>query len=228
MAKQKESSSNKKEKMGRPKGSKSKLGIPPKGIIEAVALVKSAYEKAGNNIMSVQDITDFMNLKKGSNYPMLGMLASDYGLIEKEGDIGYRISDLGERAIKGEKFAIKESFEKNSLFRDLSTQFWDKNVTPGLIIDYLKKKYKKGDNVNLIAQRFLEGSNYIKSIGGSQYSSELNSPKNSEPSPIDEDIILLLKLKYLFIPPSENIKESTLKSILEKFRNSNDVGIKSL
>ncbi len=219
---------SKKEKKGRPKGSKSRLGIPPKGIIEALALVKGAYEQSKGNTMSVQDITEFMNLKKGSNYPILGMLATDYGLIEKEGEIGYKISDLGKRAIKGEKFAVKESFEKNPIFRDLSSQFWDKNVTPGLIVDYLKKKYKKGENVSTITQRFLEGVNYIKSLGTKQESYESESEVQIGSTDDLIKIINIIKLKYALNPPQKEELKSIVEGVCNELKNDRNEAIKAL
>lgn len=57
----------------------------------------------------------------------------------------------------------------------------------------------------MIAQRFLEGVNYIKSLGNPDH---FESPQtNFESKAINEDLIELLKLKYLFNPPNENEKE---------------------
>jgi len=51
---------------------------------------------------------------------------------------------------------------------------------------------------------------------------------NPELKIVNEDLITLLKLKYLFNPPSENSKEEILNQVLEKFKDSGDAGIKSL
>jgi len=58
--------------------------------------------------MSSNDITEYLNLKKGSNTPVIGAL-SEYGFIERVSG-GWRISDLGQRAIREEPDAVKEAF----------------------------------------------------------------------------------------------------------------------
>ena len=120
----------KKKKGGRPQGSKSDIGIPMKGIKEAVALVKMAYEKGQDSIMSFSEISNYMNLQKGSNTTTIGAL-SFYGFVE-QADGGWRISELGKRAVRGEKEAIRTAFEREALFRESSSQFGGKNVSPVL------------------------------------------------------------------------------------------------
>jgi hypothetical protein len=209
----------KKKKTGRPKGSKSNIGIPMKGIKEAISLTKMAYEKGKDSIMSFSEISGHMGLQKGSNTTTMGALSA-YGFVEQS-EGGWKVSELGKRAINGEKEAIRASFEKVDLFRELSSQFGGKNVSPGLVIDYLKKKYKKGENVKIIEQRFSEGMDFIKGLEPEK--PQFKSVKTDAPEIID-----LIKLKYALHPPEEkDIKELANKVHLS-FKDNQDPSIKIL
>jgi len=74
--------------------------------------------------------------------------------------------------VLGDANSVKEAFEKNVIFRNLSMQFGDKQITSGIIVDYLKKQYKKGENVVLITNRFIEAMNFINSL-------KKNAPKQA-------------------------------------------------
>ena len=212
-----------KKKGGRPKGSKSEIGIPMKGIRGSIALIKMAYEKGKETTMSFSEISEHMGLQKGSNTPAIGAL-NFYGFIEQS-EGGWRISTLGKRAINREKEAVRTAFEKVNLFRELSSQFGGKDVSTGLITDYLKKKYRKGENVNrLIAERFLEGMDYIANLG--QGKQQMAPPEITEkPS---HNIINLIKLKYALSPTEGTDIESLASKISENFKNNPNNGVKIL
>jgi len=208
------------KKGGRPKGSKSSIGIPPKGIKNAITLTKLAYEKGKGSTMSFSEISEFMNLQKGSNTTTVGALNS-YGLLEQfEG--GWKISELGKKAIAQEKEAVRTAFEKIDLFRELSSQFGGKDVSPGMIIDYLKKKYRKGENVKIIAQRFFEGMDFIKQLSPEKLQI---IQKIEKPSP---SIIDLIKLKYALSPAEKVDIESLASKVYESFKGNSNNSIKVL
>jgi len=218
---------NTKRKSGRPKGAKSKLGIPSKSLQEMLELVKKAYDSVGSQLMSVDDITTKLGLQKGSNYPILGML-SDAGLIEKEG-IGYRVTELAKRALYGDKNALKIAFERNSIFSDLSNHFGDQDITAGLVMAYLKQKYKKGESVELISQRFLEGRNYINASGiGKIYIKERTNEFQKENKSIDASLIQIVKLKYALSPVNKSDLSELKKSVCDELKRDSNETIRVL
>ena len=194
-------------KGGRPKGSKS-LGIPQRGLKDALELTKMIYDNVNDKIMSFQEMTDYMKLQKGSANPVVGALF-EYGLIERSSN-GWKVSDLGKNALFGDATSAKAAFEKNTIFRDLSIQFGDKDITEGILIDYLKKKYKKGENVFLIARRFSEGVAYIRSLGGTTIKlPEL--PLRKPEKTVDAELYQMARLFGQLFPPSD--KANALESI---------------
>ncbi len=202
---------------GRPKGSKS-IGIPLKGVKEAVELVRMVYEKAGDKTMSFSEMAEYMKLQKGSSTPAVGAVY-EYGLIERSG-IGWKVSELGKDAIGGNRESVKEAFEKNTIFRDLSIQFGDKEITEGILIEYLRRKYKKGGNVFLIAKRFMEGLQYIKSLESSRTPAESIEPRD------EAKWFKVIQLKYSLNPTKEISKLAD--DVAEEFENVNDVALKTL
>lgn len=217
-----EKESKEKKKTGRPVGKKSELGIPIKGIKEAVELTKMAHEQGKDNIMSFSEMAGYMNLKKGSDTPTIGALKW-YGLVEQS-DGGWRISDSGQKAIIGDKESIRTAFEKVNLFRELSSQFAEKNVSIGLIIDYIKKKYRRGDNEKrIIAQRFVEGLDYIKNLTDKSQIIEVNKFFKTS-----EEVITLIKLKYALTPPSDKDIKELAEDVWDKLKDNQNNGIKIL
>lgn len=209
-----------KNRGGRPKGSKTKSGVPIRGIKEAIVLTKMAYEKGKNNLMSFSEISDYMGLQKGSNAPVIGALSS-YGFLEQGGG-GWKVSELGKRAINGEKEAIRSAFEKIDLFRELSSEFGGKNASLGLIEDYLKKKYRKGENVKIITQRFSEGMDYIK-LSGPEKPQEVQTMEKPSSKIID-----LIELKYALKPAEQKDTETLAMKIYESFKDNPNKGVKVL
>src|SRR3989344_6708596 len=141
--------------MTRKKGSKSKSGVPIRGLQEAVELTKMAYDKHGDKSMSFSEIAESMKLSKGISTPVMGALG-EYGLVERS-DLGWRVSAEGKEAIFGDVDAIRKCFTKIPLFSDLYHRYGNKEVTSGILENYLRTKYKKGENVALIIKRFSEG-----------------------------------------------------------------------
>lgn len=215
----------KKGKSGRPKGSKS-IGIPSISVSVAIDLARRLFEVIRDASTSRSDIADALNLKKGSISPTLGVL-SGYGLIEKTSN-GWKLSELGIRSINNDISAVKESFEMNSIFKDLYNRFGNEKVTSGVIIDYLRKNYRKGSNVLVITERFLDTINYIESLKRSYQEVGLSEEVKSE-----EEITGIAKwfkvfqLKYALTTPKEDIKKLA-ENINNDFKNDEDEAIKTI
>ncbi len=180
-----------------------------------------AYEKGKDNLMSFSEISTHMGLQKGSDTPIVGALKS-YGFLEQLGG-GWKISNLGKRAINGEKEAVRSAFEKVDLFRELSSEFGGKSASPGLIEDYLRKKYRKGENVKIIARRFSEGMDYIELLG---LGKPPEAPITDKPS--SYNTLSLIELKYALKPAEAKDTEALAGKIYENFRDNPNKGIKVL
>ncbi len=209
---------------GRPKGSKS-LGIPTKSITEAIQIAKTLYENAHDKTMSIEDFAKYLGLEKAGSSPVAGALSA-YGLIERSG-IGWRISDLGKRIINDDIDAIKGALRRNEIFKDLLAEYENEEVTSGLVVEYLKKNYKKGGNVFIIADRFLESITYIKQLErGMHFDTTVEQkPKIGISS---KGWLTLLRLKYALSPPTPEEIENLLVSIEDEFAESDDPAIVSL
>ena len=207
--------------MPRTKGSKSKSGVPMKGLQEAVVLTKMAYDKHGDKSMSFSEIAESMKLPKGISTPIMGAL-SEYGLVEKS-DLGWRISAEGKNAIFGDIDATRKCFTKISLFADLYHRFGSKAVTSGIIETYLRGKYRKGENVALIIKRFSEGLDYVKGLesghtisGNVVIGTELNYSRD----------IALLKLKYALDPPTRDEIHKLIDIVEHELKNEDSSIVK--
>src|SRR3989344_4019399 len=187
-----------KKKSGRPAGAKSKINLPIRNIDVAVEWTKKAYENAKDSEMSPNDVAKFIDVSRGFGSPAISVL-DKFGLIEKA-SFGWKISELGKRAINGDKEAIKEALERVDMFRSLLRTFGDKDVTEGVILDYLKKNFKKGDNTKVISDKYIEALNYLNSLTGksSVYQKPQNNPVNE--LNFDNKLITLLKIRYIFLP----------------------------
>jgi hypothetical protein len=211
-----------KKKAGRPKGAKSKLNLPIRNIADAIDWAKKVDSNAGMNEFHPEDLVEYIGINKGFVSPALSVLQK-FGFIEK-GSFGWKISDLGMRVISGEREAVKEALERVDLYRDLLRSFGDKNVTKTIILNYLKTKYKKGENTEIIAEKYAEAVNYLNSLG-----KETSKPiaKVEGSKVIDNKIMTLLKLKYTFYP-DKNSKKEILNELIEEFKDDADITIQSL
>lgn len=216
MAEVKEESKNR--KAGRPKGAKSKINLPIRNIDESIEWTKKAYEGAGDAIMSSEELGQFIGVNKGFTSPAISVL-DKFGLIEKIGS-GWKISDLGKRAINNDKSAIKESLERVDLFRELIGEFLGKKVTPGTILSYLKGKYKKGENNESIVDKYLKSIQYLSSIQG-DISNTNKYDSTKELGFSDDKLILLLNLKYAYYPPDSSSRQEITENFCDKFKDNN-------
>ncbi|MFA5019807.1 MAG: hypothetical protein WC533_01770 [Candidatus Pacearchaeota archaeon] len=210
-----------KKKAGRPKGAKSKLNLPIRNIADAIDWARKVDNEANGNEFHPEDLVEYIGINKGFVSPALSVLQK-FGFIEK-GSFGWKISDLGMRVISNEREAVREALERVDLYRDLLRSFGDKNVTKTIILNYLKTKYKKGENTEIIAEKYAEAVSYLNSL-----EKGIGKPATKEVNKIiDNKIITLLKLKYTFYP-DKNSKKEILNELITEFNDDEDVTIKSL
>ncbi|MFH1223242.1 MAG: hypothetical protein V1647_02740 [Pseudomonadota bacterium] len=189
---------------------------------------KTLYDNFGSSIVSFSDIMKSLSLEKASATPLVGMLSTDYGFLQRA-ENGWKLTELGEKAAMGGADAIKEAFERNSILKDLSNRFGDKNVSPGLIIDHLRKNYKKGANVNFIADRFMQSMAFIKALKGETIVTTPRPPVYGTETTLEQSKWLkIIQLKYALKPPKVEDKKILANSIAEDFKNDNDAGIRSI
>lgn len=204
--------------MGRPKGTKSS-GVPPISIKEAVSLVTKAFEKIGYNETSFKEMAQASGQPFGNAVKLFGHIEKNFGLLERTPQGLWKISDLGRRAAKGEKQAIKEAFEKNPIYRALSTNFWTRNVTVGAVETYLKANYKQGSSTPYITNKFIEAKNYLKKLEGAPIEAEKNEP-NTEGTVTGtpEYLPLLIQLKYALNPPKKEEITQIVNNLVLKLK----------
>ncbi|VVC00790.1 Uncharacterised protein [uncultured archaeon] len=220
--------------MARPKGSKS-IGVPPISIKEAVDLVKTAFGKIGYNESSFKEMAAACGQPAGNAIKIFGHIDKQFGLLGKTPQGLWKITDLGRRVAKGEKAAIKEAFERNLIYKDLSHNFFGRNVTVGAVETYLRANYKQGENTPYIAKKFIEAKEYLKSLNIAENNTEkLNEDiENNSTLPA---VIKLFQLKYALNPPEKEeiskiveslqdekgLQDDTLKALINQMISNKD------
>ena len=193
--------------MGRPKGSKS-VGIPQRTIEECVGYVSAAYEKIGDKTMTFDEMRVSMNVSRGACKAASGALAQ-YGLAEKKYR-GWSLTDLGKRAAKKENLAIKAAFERISIYKDLSSHFWDTETTPGIIEQHIKSRYKKGEYAKEIVNRFLDAKIFILNLE--------SKPSEEIPPSVAPDLEMCAisrRVGQLFPPENKGKAIEVLKELIK-------------
>lgn len=215
----------KEKKGGRPKGAKSNFNLPARGISDAVEWTRKIHEKAKEKEFSPEDLTSYLDIGKGFASPAISVL-DKFGFIEKA-SYGWKISELGKSAIRGDKDSLKQALERIELFRELIKSFGDREVTKSIIVNYLKSKYKKENN-EAVAERFAESIDFLNSFGQLDVKSEEKGFAVKEACFSDEDLQIILKMKYAFQPIKEELKETILEEAYNKFKDYGDSTIESL
>jgi len=216
---------NDKKKAGRPKGAKSKLNLPIRDIADAVEWIRKVDNEAKGNEFHPEDLVEYIGINKGFVSPALSVLQK-FGFIER-GSFGWKVSELGMRVISNEREAIKEALERVDLYRDLLKNFGDKNVTKTIILNYLKTKYKKGENTEVIAGKYTEAVSYLNSLTTEISSTKKDKQFTKSTDNLDKKIITLLKLKYMFFPEKDS-KIEVIDELINVFEDETDPTIKSV
>ncbi len=199
------------EKRGRPKGSKSRADIPIKTLEESVDLTKKVYESYKDASISPTEIADTLGLPKASIFPVLGAL-DKYRLMEND-EHGWHVTDLGKKAIRGERQALGGALEGVPILKRLSTQFLGKGVSRGIIEDFIRKNYRQGENVELIATKFLDAKNYIEGFTGTGVATQPSV--ESVNTIFDTDVYEMAILFGQLFPPETKEVNKALSSLSE-------------
>ena len=201
-----------KSRVGRPPGSKSKL--PFVTFPAALRYSELMWKKAQYNEMTFEDINTCIKLHPQKAVRVLAILRDYYGVVEKT-DSGYwRLTDAGKRVVRGDLMALKEVFSKNEMFSDLYNKFGSKNVTEGVILDYIKKNYK-GIDAEEVKRRLLEGRKIIKD--------HTIQPPELAGQKVSQDFALsLFQLRYALKPPSNTEIGNLVEKVVEKLSKSGD------
>jgi DNA-binding Lrp family transcriptional regulator len=208
-------SKKEKSKVGRPR---KKISLPQTTMINALDYTKRIYDR-------VKDATDTLN-SIAKNLGISEMWArkvsgemEDYGLIERDG-IGWRVTNLGSRAAKGEKNAVIEVLQKNSIMWDLFNEFKEGGFTPELLEETIKRKYPTA-TISTVARRFEEICGYIDKLKeGKEGAPLLVEPK--------AEWFKIIQLKYALTPPEKEEITDLAKKVSEELKNHEDVSIKVL
>ncbi len=200
-------------KGGRPKGSKSKLAFIT--FPEAIEHAKLLWKKAGFKEMSFDDIKELTRLHQQKLVRVLGALSGKYGVIEKT-DAGYwRLTDAGQRVGKDDPTGLKQVFQKDTMFAELYSKWGDKEVTPGVIRDYVERNFK-GVNAKEVTKRFQQGKNIIREHTSQAQKNQLGSIMGGELT------LTLFQLKYALNPPSNQEIRNIVRGVVKTFAESDD------
>lgn len=209
----------KKKISGRPKGSKS--GIPFTSFPEAMEHAKNIWEKAQYNEVSFKEISSFMKVHEKKAVRILNALQDFYGVVEKTPSNNWRLTDAGKRLVKNDSLALKEVFTKNPMFAELYNNFGNKQVTEGVILDYIRKKYKYVD-VEEVKRRLMEGLEIIKK--GSQQKHQ----EHADVSIKQDSILPLFQLRYALKPATREEIEALAIKVEKILEDSGDDTLKLL
>lgn len=194
---------------------KARTGLPQIDMLVAIDYTTKLYNMYGDASFSIDDLCRAIGVKKAFASRMTGEF-KQYELLDQTTSGYWFVTDLGKRTAKGDKDAILTALQNLKIFSDLYLNFKDKEVTRGVIEDYLRKKWN-GYNSNLVATRYLDVMNHIRASG--------EIPESLKKPQISENII---KLKYALNPPPENEIDMLIDAIYDEFKENPDTAIKTL
>lgn len=200
--------------MGRPKGSKS-VGIPQRTLEECIDYVTAAYAEVGSSVMTFSEMRDFMGLEKGADLAVSGAL-NKYGLAEKDQSGYWRITDLGKRVAQKDGIAMKEALERVPIFKDLSSKFWDQEVTSGAVEQHIRSRYKKGEYATEIVKQFLEARELIKRLKPKPLEAGIGVSPNSE-------MLIISRMVGQLFPPENKGKAMEVLNELIKLSEAHEL-----
>ncbi len=200
---------------GRPKGSKS--GLPFTTFPEAIEYAKSIWQKAEYREISFGEISKFMKLHEKKAARVLNTLRDFYGIVEKSDTGSWRLTETGKRVAKHDATGLKESFSKDAMFADLMSTYGNKEVTEGVIQDYIKKRYKGVDSEE-VKNRFIDAKKIIDGGHPTTTSSHISGKTVTG----DTFSLSLLRLKYILDPPTNEQISELVSHLAKTLKESND------
>lgn len=211
-----------KRKAGRPRGSTSTSGVLQTTLIDAVEYVKEAYNAYGQKTASYDEMRNSMGLKHGAAIKAFGDLIK-YRFIEKVGDINWRVTDVGKMVTMGDRGILLEAFNKNPIFVELYNKFGDMENTPDSIKAYIRRKYKKGGNVSVIVEKYLQAVEFVNSFK-TNIAMPIKEPIISEP----KRMLNVIQLKYALNPPSSKEIGVLVDGVCDDFKNEDAPGVRTI
>jgi len=211
-------SKKEKKKGGRPR--KGRTGLPQINMIDAIKYTKKAFDTIGTTLKSFGGMAQAMGLTEAFAKRAFGEFKG-HGLIEQE-SLGWRITDLGRRAVQGDKNAVIEILTKNDILQDLFNNFKDKSVSKDYLEDYIKKKrYRYNINAELVAERFLEAMEYINKL-------EVGGMTSGMPQEPNTEWFKVIQLKYALNPPKPEEISNLANEVAEQLGDNEDASIRIL
>jgi hypothetical protein len=210
------------EKKSRKKG----IPVPQASINEAIGYIRKVSDIVGDRAMSFDETMGHMGVSKAYGKVFVKVF-KDYGLMEQIKGGFWKISPLGIKCLNGEYNAIKDAFERITLFKQLMEVFGKGKFTSKAVSDYLKNKYHKPENyVKNAAEKFWAGKEYLEKVErGTETTKELEMPLDT--TDIRKTLKIIL-LQYAFNPPSSNEIENLIEEVYEEFQDDRDSGIRTL
>lgn len=193
----------------------------------AINLIRKAYAKGKDSIMTFEEINKNMGVKGGSRSVYTNSLKL-YGLAEKT-ELGWQITNIGKRVAVSDVRAIASAFlipEINTLITKI---FNGKKPTPDALIAFLKRQNVKSADV--IARRYLRGFEYITKINPFLVTLDADKILSKEAAKITKDIEkkntdidvykMAIEVGRLFKPLSQQDIKAILEELLKMSEKHN-------
>lgn len=210
-----EESKKEESKIGRPR---KKISLPKTTMATALNYTKRIYDRVKGATDTLKSIAQNLGISERWARRVSGEM-QNYGLIERDG-IGWRVTNLGMRAARGEKNGVIEVLQKNPIMWDLFNEFKDKGHTRELLEESIKKKYPRA-TISTIANRFEEIREYIDKLEeGKEGAFPLVEPK--------AEWFKIIQLKYALTPPEKEKISDLAKEIAEELKDHEDPYMKIL
>jgi Glu-tRNA(Gln) amidotransferase subunit E-like FAD-binding protein len=213
-----------KSRGGRPK----KEGrVPQVTLSEAIANTKKAYEKDGMAHNTLSGMAEAMQVNEAFARRAFGEMTDQYGLITREDDGAWHVTDLGRRAVTGDKSAVIEVFCKNEIMRELYNRFKEREIKRDLLVQYIRSNrlaYKI--TPESIADKFLDGLNLIAGIVEDTRS--MKQQVNVDSKQTIQNFLKLVQLQYALNPPNKSAVSKLASDIAKSLDKDKESALRTL
>jgi hypothetical protein len=213
---------------------KSRGGRPPKdarvpqvSLSEALAFTKRAFDKEGLAHKSFSGMAEAMEVTEAFGKRAFGEMMNQYGLITREEDGAWHITDLGRRAVLGEKVAVEDVFCKNEIMKDLYLNLKDRTIGKDFLVDFIKRKrYTYTTSPEIIAEKFLDGMNYLSGLAEDTKGARQSINPNSKM--VVQNFLKLIQLQYALNPPKGASVGKLAKDIASSLAKDKESALRTL
>lgn len=202
--------------------------VPQVTLSEALNYAKKAYEKDGMAHNSLSGLAEAMDVNEAFARRAFGEMMDQYGLIKREDDGAWHVTDLGRRAVIGDKEAIIEVFCKNEITRELYNNFKDREIKREFLVDYIRRNrlaYKIAPEV--IADKFLDGFMIIRELPNEDTRS-IKQPINVDSKQTIQNFLKLVQLEYALSPPSKAAISKLASDIAQSLDKDKESALRTL